>query len=166
MSLQKQLIIFIVSSIIVGFGLNFIRSFYDGSGIPLIAKEIDVINDVDEAFQILSEARVSEINLVTAKNLFDKQVLFVDARAEEYLTEGIIPGAVFSDDNEILSEKIYDLIGYDKGFVVYCSDDDCGSSEQLAYELQDLGFMNIFVFKGGWKEWTGAGFEIEINKHD
>ena len=92
--------------------------------------------------------------------------MFVDARAEEYLTEGIIPGAVFSDDNEILSEKIYDLIGYDKGFVVYCSDDDCGSSEQLAYELQDLGFMNIFVFKGGWKEWTGAGFEIEINKHD
>ena len=98
--------------------------------------------------------------------LFDKKVLFVDARAEEYLAEGIIPGAVFSDDNEILSGKIYDLVGYDKGFVVYCSDDDCGSSEQLAYELQDLGFMNIFVFKGGWKEWTGAGFEIEINKHD
>ena len=111
MSLQKQLIIFIVSSIIVGFGLNFIKSLYDGSGIPLIAKEIEVTSDVDEAFQILSEARVSEINLVTAKNFFDKQVLFVDARAEEYLTEGIIPGAVFSDDNEILSEKIYDLIG-------------------------------------------------------
>ena len=166
MSLQKQLIIFTVSSIIVGFGLNIIRSFYNGSGIPLIAKEIEITNDVDEAFRILSEARVSEINLNTAENLFDKQVLFVDARAEEYLTDGIIPGAIFSDDNEILSEKIYDLIGYDKGFVVYCSDDECGSSEQLAYELQDLGFMNIFVFKGGWKEWTDAGFEIEINKHD
>jgi 3-mercaptopyruvate sulfurtransferase SseA len=166
LSLQKQLIIFTVSSIIVGFGLNIIRSFYNGSGIPLIAKEIEITNDVDEAFRILSEARVSEINLNTAENLFDKQVLFVDARAEEYLTDGIIPGAIFSDDNEILSEKIYDLIGYDKGFVVYCSDDECGSSEQLAYELQDLGFMNIFVFKGGWKEWTDAGFEIEINKHD
>ncbi len=166
MSLQKQLTVFIVSSIIIGFGLNIIKYLYNGSGIPLIAKEIEVTDDVNEAFRILSEARVSEINLVTAKNLFDKQVLFVDARAEEYLTEGTIPGAVFSDDNEILSEKIYDLVGYDKGFVIYCSDDDCGSSEQLAYELQDLGFMNIFVFKGGWKEWTGAGFEIEINKND
>jgi 3-mercaptopyruvate sulfurtransferase SseA len=166
LSLQKQLIIFTVSSIIVGFGLNIIRSFYNGSGIPLIAKEIEITNDVDEAFRILSEARVSEINLNTAENLFDKQVLFVDARAEEYLIDGIIPGAIFSDDNEILSEKIYDLIGYDKGFVIYCSDDDCGSSEELAYELQDLGFMNIFVFKGGWKEWTGAGLEVEINKYE
>tara|TARA_B100001250_G_scaffold408114_1_gene429950 strand:- start:2097 stop:2597 length:501 start_codon:yes stop_codon:yes gene_type:complete len=166
LSLQKQLIIFIVSSVIVGFGFNFIRSFYNGSGISLIAKEIDLVNDVDEAFQILSESRVSEINLNSAKIFFDKQVLFVDARAEEYLTEGIIPGAIFSDNNEILSEKIYDLIGYDKGFVIYCSDDDCGSSEELAYELQDLGFMNIFVFKGGWKEWTAAGLEVEINKYE
>ena len=166
MSIQKQLFIFIFPSIIIGFGLNFIKSLYNGSAIPLIAKEIEVTNDVDEAFRILSEARVSEIDLATAKIFFDKQVLFVDARAEEYLEDGIIPGAIFSDDNEILSEKIYDLIGYDKGFIVYCSDDDCGSSEQLAYELQDLGFMNIFVFKGGWKEWTGAGLEIEINRHD
>jgi len=48
--------------------------------------------------------------------------------------------------------------------VVYCSDDDCGSSEELAYELQEIGFMNILVFKGGWKSWTEAGFEIETHE--
>ena len=48
--------------------------------------------------------------------------------------------------------------------MIYCSDDDCGSSEELAYELQDLGFSNILVFKGGWRSWTDSGFEIEKNE--
>ena len=39
-------------------------------------------------------------------------------------------------------------------FVVYCSDDDCGSSEELAYQLSDQGYLNIYLFKGGWKQWT------------
>ncbi len=48
--------------------------------------------------------------------------------------------------------------------VVYCSDDDCGSSEELAYELQEIGFMNILVFKGGWKSWTEDGLETETHE--
>ena len=63
-----------------------------------------------------------------------------------------------------LAEQIDYLIGTEKGFVIYCSDDDCGSSEELAYELQDLGFSNILVFKGGWKSWTDAGLKIEKNE--
>jgi 3-mercaptopyruvate sulfurtransferase SseA len=76
----------------------------------------------------------------------------------------MIPGAIANDDFEMLLEQIDFLIGYEKGFVVYCSDDDCGSSEELAYELQENGFMNILVFKGGWKSWTEAGLEIEIHE--
>jgi hypothetical protein len=98
-----------------------------------------------------------------AKSLHKKGLLFVDARAEEYLSDGMIPDAIANDDVGLLSEQIEYLIGYEKGFVIYCSDDDCGSSEELAYELQDFGFMNIFVFKGGWKSWTNAGLEIEIH---
>ena len=48
--------------------------------------------------------------------------------------------------------------------MIYCSDDDCGSSEELAYELQDLGFSNILVFKGGCRSWTDAGLEIKKNE--
>ena len=99
-----------------------------------------------------------------ARSLHQSGILFVDARAEEYLTEGIIPGAIANDDVGFLAEQIDYLIGTEKGFVIYCSDDDCGSSEELAYELQDLGFSNILVFKGGWKSWTDAGFKIEKNE--
>ena len=160
MNFKKQISIFITASVLVGFISNLVRS----DAISWIAEPIKVVKNVDDVLLILSDSQIREIDLETAKSLHQTGLLFVDARAQEYLPDGMIPGAIANDDVGILSEQIEVLAGYDKGFVVYCSDDDCGSSEELAYELQDLGFMNIFVFKGGWKSWTEAGLEIE--KHE
>ena len=166
MTLTKEITIYIVSSIIIGLSFNLGRSWVDGAGISLLAEELKIVSDSEQAFAILSDPRVSIIDLQSAIEFHEKEILFVDARAEEYLYEGVIPGAISNDDIEALSDEISDLIGYNKGFVVYCSDDDCGSSEDLAYELQERGFMNIFVFKGGWKEWTDAKMTIEVKIND
>ncbi len=160
MSLKKQVTFFITVSILVGFISNLVRS----DAISWIAEPIKVVNNVNDVSLTLLEPEIREIDLEMAKSLHKTGLLFVDARSEEYLSDGIIPGAVANDDVGLLSEQIEFLIGYEKGFVIYCSDDDCGSSEELAYELQDFGFMNIFVFKGGWKSWTDAGMEIEIHE--
>ena len=160
MSLQKQVTFIITVSILVGVISNLVRT----DAITWMAEPIKVVNNVNDVLLTLLEPEIREIDLETAKSLHKSGLLFVDARAEEYLSEGIIPGAVANDDVGLLSEQIEFLIGYEKGFVIYCSDDDCGSSEELAYELQDFGFMNIFVFKGGWKSWTDAGLEIEIHE--
>ena len=166
MTLTKEITVYIVSSIIIGLSFNLGRSWVDGAGISLLAEELKIVSDSEQAFAILSDPRVSIIDLQSAIEFHEKEILFVDARAEEYTYEGVIPGAISNDDIEVLSDEISDLIGYDKGFVVYCSDDDCGSSEDLAYELQERGFMNIFVFKGGWKEWTDAKMTIEVKIED
>ena len=166
MTLTKEIILYIVSSIIIGLSFNLGRGWVDGAGISLLAEELKIVSDSEQAFAILSDPRVSIIDLQSAIEFHEKEILFVDARAEEYTYEGVIPGAISNDDIEVLSDEISDLIGYDKGFVVYCSDDDCGSSEDLAYELQERGFMNIFVFKGGWKEWTEAKMTIEVKIDD
>lgn len=160
MSLKTQVTFFITVSILVGLISNLVRS----DAISWIAEPIKVVNNVNDVSLTLLEPEIREIDLEMAKSLHKTGLLFVDARAEEYLSDGIIPGAVANDDVGLLSEQIEFLIGYEKGFVIYCSDDDCGSSEELAYELQDFGFMNIFVFKGGWKSWTDAGMEIEIHE--
>ncbi len=160
MSLKKQVTFFITVSILVGSISNLVRS----NAISWIAEPIKVVNNVNDVSLTLLEPEIREIDLEMAKSLHKTGLLFVDARSEEYLSDGIIPGAVANDDVGLLSEQIEFLIGYEKGFVIYCSDDDCGSSEDLAYELQDFGFMNIFVFKGGWKSWTDAGLEIEIHE--
>ena len=129
-----------------------------------MAEPIEVVKNVNDVLLTLSEPEIREIDLEMAKSLHETGLLFVDARSEEYLPAGMIPGAIANDDVELLSEQIEHLIGYEKGFVVYCSDDDCGSSKELAYDLQDFGFMNIFVFKGGWKSWTDAGLKIETHE--
>jgi len=157
---KNQVTFFIIVSILTGLISNLVRS----DAISWMAEPINVVKNVNDVLLILSEPEIREIDLEMAKSLHKTGLLFVDARAEEYLPDGMIPGAIANDDVGILSEQIEFLVGYEKGFVVYCSDDDCGSSEELAYELQDLGFMNIFVFKGGWKSWTEAGLEIE--KHE
>ena len=133
-------------------------------GITLIAQPIETITSVDEAISILTEPKIREINLKMAIQLFESGVLFVDARAEEYLNNGFIPGAIANDNIDLLTKLIDTRIGYETGFVIYCSDDDCGSSEELAYDLQYSGFSNIFVFKGGWKSWSEAGLEIQTNE--
>ena len=160
MSLKKQVTFFITVSILVGSISNLVRT----DAISWMAEPIKVVNNVNDVLLTLLEPEIREIDLEMAKSLHKTGLLFVDARSEEYLSDGIIPGAVANDDVGLLSEQIEFLIGYEKGFVIYCSDDDCGSSEELAYELQDFGFMNIFVFKGGWKSWTDAGLEIEIHE--
>ena len=160
MSYKAQLTFFFSFSVLVGLISNSVRS----DGIPWLSEPIDAISDPNEAISILASPEIREVDLNMARSLHQSGILFVDARAEEYLNEGIIPGAIGSDDIGILAEQIEYLIGTEKGFVIYCSDDDCGSSEELAYELQDLGFSNILVFKGGWKAWTDAGLEIERNE--
>ena len=160
MSFKQQVTFFIIVSILAGFISNLVRT----DAISWVAEPIKVVNNVNDVLLTLLEPEIREIDLELAKSLHKTGLLFVDARAEEYLSDGMIPDAIANDDVGLLSEQIEYLIGYEKGFVIYCSDDDCGSSEELAYELQDFGYMNIFVFKGGWKSWTDAGLEIEINE--
>ena len=111
-----------------------------------------------------SEPKITGIDLTIAKTLFDNNVLFIDARDEEFFNDGHIPNALCNDDFDLLVEQLDKLIELDERFVVYCSDSDCGSSEDLSYELQSIGYNNILLFKGGWKEWVDADFRQAKNE--
>jgi len=157
---NKQALFFLLAAIFLGTLYNFVLT----DGIPLLAKPLEKVTVEQDLTASLLEPQVREIDLETARKLHEQNVLFVDARAEEYLQDGFIPGAVANDDVDALSQTIDELIGFDTGFVIYCSDDDCGSSEELAYTLQGYGFSNILVFQGGWKAWTEAELPIEYNE--
>jgi len=158
LKLRDQLYIYLIPSITLGLLFNTIRD----KGISHLAQPSIELSIGDNLTVSTSVPTIRNINLDLAIKFHNEGFLFVDARAEEYLNEGFIPNAISHDNIDTLAEKIDSLIGYDTGFVIYCSDDDCGSSEELAYELQDLGFINILVFKGGWKSWTDAGLEYEV----
>ena len=160
MDRNKQALFFLLAAVFLGAFYNFVLT----DGIPLLAKPLEKVTAEQDLTASLLEPQVREIDLETARKLHEQNVLFVDARAEEYLQDGFIPGAVANDDEDVLSQAIDELIGFDTGFVIYCSDDDCGSSEELAYTLQGYGFSNILVFQGGWKAWTEAEMPIKYNE--
>ena len=146
----NQIYLYFIISLFISISVNLIRS----DSLPYFAKELEKINNINQIKEKISNSTIREIDVNFAKQLFQSNMLFIDARAEQYYEEGHIPKAICNDDIDKLINEIEKQISFDDGFVIYCSDDDCGSSEELANSLQEEGFMNIFLFKGGWKQWV------------
>ena len=154
----NQIYIYVALSLFISFFVNMLRI----DSLTYIAIPLGKIEDISQIENSSLQPQIREISIDVAERLFTDGVLFIDARAEEYYHEGHIPNSICNDDFDSLVYQIEDIITYKNGFVVYCSDDDCGSSEDLAYQLQDQGFINIYLFKGGWKQWTKNNLPIEI----
>ena len=153
----NQIYFYLTISFITSFVINLSRT----DTLPIIADPLEKIEEIEQINEKMSNPIIREISIDIAKDLFDQNMLFVDARSEEYYLEGHIPKAVCNDNLDLLITKMEEHISIDDGFIVYCSDDDCGSSEELAYLLQEQGFSNIFLFKGGWKQWVDNNLPIE-----
>ena len=151
-NLYIQVAYIILASVFTSLLFNLLRN----SPLSFIKKNVEVVSELQSISLKNSVPSITGIDLDLAKQLFEANTLFVDARAEENYNEGHIPDAICHDDFDLLVEKLENTIGMDDKFVVYCSDSDCGSSEDLSYELQSYGYNNILLFKGGWKEWTEA----------
>ena len=152
-----QAILLVLISILIGIGSNIISS----KPIPWFAVELAVVENVDTKSE---DPILAAITLEQARNFFDESVLFVDARDEGYFEAGHIQGAM---KNIFLMELIFNIEekqSKNTSLVVYCGDPGCGDSEQLAYDLKNMGFTKLYVFKGGWLEWSKAGYPSEVGK--
>jgi rhodanese-related sulfurtransferase len=149
-----QIIVIAITSTVLSLTLNAVRP----DGIPLLAKELAVAEEIEYD---TAEPRLFAITLDQALELYQKGTIFVDAREPEYYQEGHIKGAWNIPFFLELVFKVDSLQGKDAPMVIYCSGDECGSSEDLAYELQAEGFSNLLVFKGGWTAWNTSGHPIE-----
>jgi len=123
--------------------------------IPLLAKKLEQASELDLSSQ---DPFLLTISLEQAKSFFEEDILFLDARDEAYYEQGHIKGAM---KNIFLRELIFNIESIQSKsdpLVVYCGDPGCGDSEDLAYVLQKNGFKKLYVFKGGWLEWSAAGY--------
>jgi rhodanese-related sulfurtransferase len=152
-----QAILLVVISLLIGLGSNIISS----KPIPWFAEELAVVDMVEIKSD---EPILAAISLKQAKVFFDEEVLFLDARDEGYYQAGHIKGAMKNIFLYELIFKIEEKQNKDTPLVVYCGDPGCGDSEQLAYDFKDMGFTKLYVFKGGWLEWSKAGYPSEVGK--
>ena len=150
----NQVVFFVVISIFLSFSSNLVRK----DSIPLLAKKLEITEDIDLDSD---ESTLLAISLDKAKEFFENGVLFIDARDEVYYNEGHIKNAM---KNVFLMELIFNIEDKqtkEDPIVVYCGDPGCGDSEDLAYDLKNEGFKKLFVFKGGWLEWSAANYPAD-----
>ena len=121
-----QIIVITITSIVLSLILNVVRP----DGIPLLAKELAVAEEIE--YDAATEPRLLAITLEQALDLYQKGTVFVDAREPEYYQEGHIKGAWNIPFFLELVFKVDSLQGKDAPMVIYCSGDECGSSEDLA----------------------------------
>ena len=92
-------------------------------------------------------------------------VVFVDARDDNHYQAGHIPGAWQFDHYraENYFAAVLPVCLNAQTVVVYCAGGECEDSEFAAVMLRDAGVPreNLFVFAGGFTEWTGNKLPVE-----
>lgn len=129
-----------------------------------LSKEELLKNEVE---QIKNSTKIEKENLqktVTYKQIKEKmndsRFFLIDARNTDDYSKGHIGNAInlypHPDDESKYMEKIFTL-PRDKVFLIYCNGGTCDLSHKLAKDMLNAGHKNMFIFVGGWEEWTKNG---------
>jgi len=110
-----------------------------------------------------------EVSKERLKELLEAgRIVLIDARAAEEYEAGHIASAI-SFPYEDLAERHGELtrsVPSDAMVVCYCRSVTCDDSENLARELKFMGYEHVVTYKGGWDEWSQAGYPAEGSNPD
>ncbi len=92
-----------------------------------------------------------------------RAALVLDAREPSEYAAGHIPGAVNLPYDQVAGDlqKLEQLDTAGRPIVVYCGGGNCEMSLSLAWDLVTAGQTRVAVYKGGYPDWTDAGFPSE-----
>lgn len=125
----------------------------------LLAQKSIHINDKEDKQKVI-DAHQNLSKTVTYQQMLkimnDKSFILIDARSPENYSKDRIANAInifpYGDESEMMN-KIMDL-PFDKKIVVYCDGGSCDASHKLAEIIISFGYDKVFVYTGGWEEWT------------
>ena len=75
-----QIYFYLTISFITSFVINLSRT----NTLPIIADPLEKIENIEQINEKMANPIIREISIDIAKDLFDQNMLFVDARTEEY----------------------------------------------------------------------------------
>ncbi len=107
-----------------------------------------------------------QLTLDQARTRFEQGVIFLDARPLDQYVEGHIPGAHHFHAEEVLdqAETIMNHIGFEETVIIYCDGGNCGDSDTAYQGMQRIGYDHLYVFKGGWEEWSRPEHGLEVEQ--
>ena len=103
------------------------------------------------------------IKLDQAYILYNKGITFIDARDTSDFIAGHIKNSINIpfDDFDNYKPRL-DQLSKENPLVVYCAGTECDLSILLGNLLfNEMGYKKVYVFFGGWLDWTKAKYPVE-----
>lgn len=128
----------------------------------LIAKN-EILPKSNQNEQQNLEKHNDDIPVVTyeqlTKFLNSPNLILIDARSPEDYQKEHIGNAInifaYEDDMNKYFQNLANIpFDVRKVIIVYCEGGTCDASHKVASDLIRLGHKNVFVYQGGWEEWT------------
>jgi len=155
----------IVAILAISTGLALLVNAARPGGISLIGRWPTHMSDKDGPVQPPS-AQEGDPPFITLEEAATKyqspDVIFIDARSTEDYAYGHISRAINIpfDYLDARLEASIDSLDRRNGYVVYCGGDECETSLFLGRYMTGLGFPNVSIFFGGWREWETNGLPV------
>ncbi len=90
----------------------------------------------------------------------DQPPALINALSSDDYRSKYIPGSInIPRDSAEFAKNI--LPEKDQNVVVYCANSDCLASSNLAEELIEMGYKNVWDFEEGLKGWQEAGYTLK-----
>ena len=85
----------------------------------------------------------------------EQTINVIDARLPAAFGQGHIPGAINwpVDGSIIESRNAFQRLDLNKPVVVYCESSRCTWSDAISIRLSKRGARDVFIFRGGYREW-------------
>ncbi len=93
----------------------------------------------------------------------DIDILWIDARPRSEWKKNGLPGSVLwnldpKEDMQAFEAEVAMRVVTSPHVVVYCSDESCGVSRQIAERIRNLDLgAEVYVLHGGWRALVAAG---------
>ncbi len=97
-----------------------------------------------------------------AYQLYEQGAVFIDLRKKEgYQTEKV-PGSIWMDINEIITNPaVLEKLDKNKVYVTLCNGVGCWKSPACALIMKALGFKNVYWYRGGFPDWQENVYPVE-----
>ena len=104
-----------------------------------------------------------QIDRETLRQLLERKapLVLVDALPPMSYAHSHLPGAINLIPERVDDEASRRIPDLDANVVVYCANENCESSVEVAEKLLALGYRRVRHYAGGKSDWTAAGLPVE-----
>lgn len=102
------------------------------------------------------------VDTAKARELFDREVAFVDVRKDSDWDAGRVPGAIHLELKKVYSaDSLEAELPKNEELVIYCNGEKCLRSSEASAMAVGWGWTKVYYYRDGFPAWQAAGNPVE-----